>query len=114
MIFAIHAYETNYSGLNGIEDWAFDEADNENADSLHDYGRQLSMGVIESYNFLQEEYVDNEEDFDSMSEYELNDIINEHLAWKIIPLPSAPSMEACWEYMNKHNNPEGLIEMYGA
>ena len=107
MIFAIHAYETDYCGLHGIEDWGFDEADDENDESLHDYGRQLSMGVIESYSFLEEEYID-----EDTSEEEYDDIINEHLAWDIIPLPGAPSVDACWEYLSEHNDPEGLVEMY--
>lgn len=109
MIFAIHAYETNYGGLHGIEDWGFDEAYNENAEYLNDYGRQLSMEVIESYGFLEEEYLDGEEELD---EDEIDDILNEHLAWDVIPLPGAPSVNACWEYLKEHNDPEGLVEMY--
>ena len=61
MVFAIHAYETDYCGLHGIEDWAFDEGETENDEHLHDYGRQLSMEVIESYGFLEEEYTGGEE-----------------------------------------------------
>ena len=107
MIFLIHAFETNYCGLHGIEDWAIDEAEDENDYSLDDYGRELSMRVIESYGFLEEEYID-----EDTPEDEYDDIINEHLAWEIIPLPKAPSTEACWEYLQEHNDPEGLIEMY--
>lgn len=108
MVFAIHAYETDYCGLHGIEDWAFDEGETENDEHLHDYGRQLSMEVIESYGFLEEEYTGGEE----LDEDEYDDILNEHLAWDIIPLPGAPSVDACWEYLREHNDPEGLVEMY--
>ena len=108
MVFAIHAYETDYCGLHGIEDWAFDEGETENDEHLHDYGRQLSMEVIESYGFLEEEYTGGEE----VDEDEYDDILNEHLAWDVIPLPGAPSVDACLEYLSEHNDPDGLVEMY--
>lgn len=112
MVFAIHAYEDSYSGLHSIEDWGFEEGDTENDEHLHDLGRQLSYQVIESYGFLEEDYVGDEEEYESMDEDELEDIINEHLVWDVIPLPGAPSVDACWEYLSEHNDPEGLIEMY--
>jgi len=108
MVFAIHAYETEYCGLHGIEDWGFEEGEREGDEHLHDYGRLLSMQVIDSYGFLEEEYTDGEE----LDEDEYNDILYEHLAWDVIPLPNAPSVEACWEYLSEHNDPEGLVEMY--
>lgn len=111
MVFAIHAYETNYGGLHGIEDWGYDEAEDENDEELHDYGRQLSYDLVQSYGFLEDnEYFEEDEEY---SEDEREEILHEHLAWDIIPLPGAPSVEACWEYLSETNDPEGLIEMYG-
>ena len=109
MIFAIHAYETNYGGYHGIEDWAFDEAISENDDSLNDYARQLSIQVIECYGFLEEEYLDGEEVFD---EDDLDDILNEHIAYDIIPLPKAASVEEMEALLKETNDPESICEEY--
>lgn len=113
MIFAIHAYETNYCGLHGIEDWGFTEADSENDNSLDEYGRELSRDVIMSYDFLQDEYVEADEEFNPMSDNELDDLINEHLAWEIIPLPHAVSVEECEHLYNETNDPEGVCKRFG-
>ena len=54
----IYACETTYEGLHGLYDCRVCEVNS--VEEAHDYGREMSIGVIESYG-LEEQYFEEEE-----------------------------------------------------
>jgi hypothetical protein len=86
MIYAIWAYENQYGGLHGIEDYAIIEADQDiDIADLEADAAQMSREVIEDYTIsefygsLEEDEDLDEEDIEDLAE----DFINENIAYNI-------------------------------
>ena len=108
MIFAIHAYEDTYGGYHGIEEWGFIEAEDENDSEIYEVAEIMSAQVIASYG-LEDEYL---EDYEDINDEERSNIVAEHYAWDIIPLPKATSVEEMERFLKEENDPDGLIERF--
>ena len=124
MKYIIHAYEQSYGGLHGIEDWRAVESDNY-AD-VEQEAIDMSVGVMESYAFIQEELtsqacfycgcdvfdVENgnvdEEEFDSA----LNEAINENVAYEIWKVEENSEFSILEINRMLTNDPEGFVEKY--
>lgn len=91
MWYVIHAFETKYGGYHGIEDWTISEGTEEEADKE---AAELSLEVMNSYNFIIDELENDVEAFtdENMSEDDIEelryDIYNENVAYEIWKIKS--------------------------
>ena len=124
MKYVIHAYEQSYGGLHGIEDWRAVESDCYS--DVEQEAIDMSMGVMESYEFIQEEItsqacfycgcdmfdVENgnvdEEEFDSA----LNDATLENVAYEIWEVGENSEFSILEINHMLADDPEGFVGEY--
>ena len=106
----VYAYDGIYGGLHGMYDWVFMEGTYEEAE---DYGIEMSRDVIDSYSEIRQslfDYEDEEEIYERYSEEEIEEIIQEDIAFEIYEVrDDAPSFKEL-EAMNL--DPESYIKEY--
>ena len=117
MWYVIHAFEEKYGGYHGIEDWTISIGTEEEA---IEEARELSLEIMNSYDFIIDELEDDIEAFtdENMSEDDIEelryDIYNENIAyeiWKIKPdIIKGYDIDTLEKWL--YDNPEDFIEKY--
>lgn len=106
----VYAYEGIYGGLHGMYDWVFMEGSYAEAES---YGVEMSSNVIDSYAEIRQnlfDVEDEEEIYARYSEEEVEEIIQEDIAFEIYEVrDDAPPFKEM-EEMNL--DPESYIKEY--
>ena len=105
----IYAYDNAYDGLHGMYDWCFMEGSYEGAECE---AAEMSVNVIDSYSDIRYSLFgcEDEEIYDCYSEEEINEIIQEDIAYEIYEVrDDAPSFE---ELEAMYLDPESYIKEY--
>ena len=105
----VYAYDGMYGGLHGMHEWCFMEGTYDEAEC---YGEEMSANVIDSYSDIRYSLFDceDEEIYERYSEEEINEIIQEDIAFEIYEVrDDAPSFE---ELEAMYLDPESYIKEY--
>lgn len=105
----IYAYDSLYCGLHGMYEWCFIEGNY--IDVVYE-AIEMSANVIESYSDIRDTLFDceDEEIYERYSEEEINEIVQEDIAYEIYEIrEDAPSFEELYE-MNL--DPQSYIEEF--
>lgn len=118
MLYVIHAFDEQYGGFCGIEDWSICDCENEvEANSI---AWDISMDIINSFSCIYEELEATVEDniFDDMSKDDIeqlrSDIYEEDVAYDIWKVDKDIAKEYDIDILENmlNNDPEGFIEKY--
>jgi len=117
MWYVIHAFEEKYGGYHGIEDWTISKGTEE---EIIEEARELSLELMNSYDFIIDELEDDIEAFtdENMNEDDIEelryDIYNENVAYEIWKIKSNIIKEYDIDTFEKwlYDDPEGFIEKY--
>ena len=105
----VYAYDQSYGGLHGMHEWCFMEGTYTEAML---YGAEMSANVIDSYSDIRYSLFEceDEEIYERYSEEEINEIIEEDIAFDIYEVrDDAPSLE---ELEAMYLDPETFIKEY--
>ena len=105
----VYAYDQSYGGLHGMYDWCFMESSYEDAECT---AAEMSANVIDSYSDIRYSLFDCEEEeiYERYSEEEINEIVQEDIAFEIYEVrDDAPSFE---ELEAMYLDPESYIKEY--
>lgn len=105
----VYAYDQSYGGLHGMYDWCFMESSYEEAECT---AAEMSAEVIDSYADIRCSLFDCEEEeiYERYSEEEINEIIQEDIAYEIYEVrDDAPSFE---ELEAMYLDPDSYIMEY--